>query len=182
MKCLLEVRLNAYYQCNLAVAHRLYGIKKLHQREDNVKSGLLILGLSRNLHESKKINVGLYLFNMIQSFIKKIKSFYWKIITVPSNNKQKSGYVSMSGFCWWIAVDWSMFWRNYATSPCQLSDEKDKSPVTVTVEYNKLSSDRRALVYIYILQLCYTCSHGRLLTDDILAGEQKGIIMPLLPG
>lgn len=76
MKCLLEVRPNAYYQCNWAVAPRLYGIKKLHQKEDNVKSGLLILGLLRNLHESKKKKVGLYFFNMIQSFIKRIKSFY----------------------------------------------------------------------------------------------------------
>lgn len=65
MKCLLEVRLNAYYQRNLAVAPRLYRIKKLHQREDNVKSGLLILGLLRNLHDSMKKKVGLYLFNMI---------------------------------------------------------------------------------------------------------------------
>lgn len=87
MKCLLEVRLNAYYSCNLAVAPRLYGIKKLHQNKDNVKSGLLILGLLRKLHQSKKKKVGLYLFNMIQSFIKRIKSFYWKKQSLQIINK-----------------------------------------------------------------------------------------------
>lgn len=101
----IRSKIECLLQCNLAVSARLYGIKKLHQREDNVKSDLLILGLLRNLRESKKKKVGLYLFNMSQSFIKRIKIFLLKIITVPSNNKQKSDHVSMSGFCLRIAID-----------------------------------------------------------------------------
>lgn len=79
-----------------------------------------------------------------------------------------------------------MFWNNFTTNPCQLSNQKGKSPVTANTEYKTLSdcTHTGTLAYFYILHLCcivaYVLPWKRLLTENIPVGEQKGKIKPLL--
>lgn len=107
-----ECRLDAY-QCNQAVAPRLYGIKQLHQREDHAKSGLLTLRSLINPYNSEK---GRFTFIYYYTeFYTKDKIF--KVVQQPIENllqsfqikNKKSDHVSMSGFCLWIAIDCNTF-------------------------------------------------------------------------
>lgn len=91
----------------------------------------------------------------------------------------------MSGFCLWITIDCGMFWKNYPTNPCQLSDQKGKSLAILNMEYKTLSDCTRIrLINFYILQLGCTMADvlpwNRLLTENILVGEEKGNMKPLL--